>query len=271
MNINPLLTGCSLLISTYNWPEALSSCLYSVMQQSMLPNEIIIADDGSKAETSDLIQEWKQRSSVPIIHVWHPDEGFRLSTIRNLAISRAGYSYIIQIDGDILLHRRFIADHLQSSMNGVFLCGSRVAMPEELSTTLLKSNSKIPRLSQIPSGYLLNSLRIPFLSRIMANYFYKNTLKKLRGCNMSFWKEDLMRVNGYNEDITGWGLEDSEIAVRLINAGVEKRILKFKAIAFHLFHNESNKTNPDKNINWLDAAIKSNIKWAENGIVKRKL
>ena len=44
---------------------------------------------------------------------------------------------------------------------------------------------------------------------------------------MAFWKEDLLKVNGYNEAITGWGSEDHELVCRLINNGVRKRTIKF--------------------------------------------
>ena len=95
----------SLIISTYNWPEALSRCLDSVMSQTVQPTEIIIADDGSTIETKHVIDDYSRRSVVPIVHVWHEDDGFRLSMIRNKAIVRAKGEYIIQIDGDVVLEK----------------------------------------------------------------------------------------------------------------------------------------------------------------------
>ena len=73
--------NCSLIISTYNWPEALEIVLISAKRQTILPKEILIADDGSKNETSILIEKFKKKLSVPIIHVWHEDKGFRKSEI----------------------------------------------------------------------------------------------------------------------------------------------------------------------------------------------
>ena len=93
----------SLIISTYNSPKALDLCLMSVLQQSVLPDEVLIADDGSNEETRKIVEEFKKQSTVPVIHVWHEDNGFRLTVIRNKAIAKASMDYIIQIDGEIII------------------------------------------------------------------------------------------------------------------------------------------------------------------------
>src|SRR5687767_4927209 len=132
---------CSLIISTYNWPSALNLCLQSVLQQSVLPDEVIIADDGSTDDTRQLIASFIRKSPVPIIHVWQADEGFQLAKIRNRAIAQAAHPYIVQIDGDLILPRHFIKDHLQVSNKGSFVTGSRVLLSPTTSKTLLENNS----------------------------------------------------------------------------------------------------------------------------------
>lgn len=258
--------GTTLIISTYNWPEALECCLNSIKDQTIRPDEIIIADDGSTDDTKILIQSWSASNRIPLIHLWHPDAGFRLSEIRNKAISRAVQPYIIQIDGDIIMSRRFIEDHLRASSTGTFLCGSRVTLSENVSAKILHQEVERPRYNQIPTGFLFNSFRFPLLSQIFAKYFRVNEIEKLRGCNMSFWKDDLLKVNGYNEDMEGWGPEDKELAVRLINSGTEKRSLKFLALAYHLFHPETSRNNVEYNRTLLNRAMKENKQWTENGI-----
>lgn len=268
MNAKKTPIPCSLLISTYNWPEALEVCLKSVMKQSVLPNEIIIADDGSTKITEQLIVRWREISNIPLLHVWHPDNGFRLSEIRNKAILRANFPYIIQIDGDIILHQKFIEDHLRSATPSVFLCGSRVTLTQEISKKVLIGRLNTPSSFQIPIGFLFNHIRIPVLSHFLAPFFRINKIEKLRGCNMSFWKEDLLTVNGYNEDMMGWGPEDKELAVRLINAGIEKRSLKFLGIAYHLYHREIDRSRAASNRILLKEAFTEKKKWAKNGITK---
>ena len=85
---------------------------------------------------------------------------------------------------------------------------------------------------------------------------------------MSFWKRDLMKVNGYNESIQGWGSEDSEMAFRLMNSGVKKRFLKFAAVAYHLYHKENNKDNLAKNDLILEETINQKKTWTDFGIKK---
>nr|WP_295921668.1 glycosyltransferase family 2 protein [uncultured Dyadobacter sp.] len=226
----------SLIISTYNWPEALRLCLLSVLRQSALPDEVIVADDGSTRETADVIEAMRPLLPRTLIHVWQEDRHFRVSKIRNKAIAASSCDYIIQVDGDLILHEDFIKDHLAVRKRGAFVAGSRVLMSRRLSEKLL--HSQCPGISLFQSGFrnILNRFRISWLSRYMANRYKTQDIYALRGCNMAFWRDDLLLVNGYNEMFTAWGREDTEIAVRLINAGVKKRAIKFGGVAFHLAH-----------------------------------
>lgn len=236
----------SLIISTYNWPGALNLCLQSVLHQSVLPNEIIIADDGSKEETRELINSFKKICKIPLIHVWHEDKGFRKTMIMNEAFTKVSYPYIVQIDGDIILHKDFIKDHIRFAQSKSFVSGSRVIIDEKLTKKLIKK--KQWKFSIFTNGLRnrLNGIRIPFLSKFQEHY-RQNDIIYVRGCNMAFWKEDLLKVNGYDEEITGWGREDNELAARLINTGICKRVIKFSAIAFHLHHNLRSRDSVDQN------------------------
>ncbi|MFD1164588.1 glycosyltransferase family 2 protein [Sphingobacterium daejeonense] len=259
----------SIMVSTYNWPEALERCINSIFLQDHLPDEIIIADDGSREETLILINKLKNTSPIPIIHVWQEDHGFRLGEIRNKAIIASNHEYIIQIDGDIILDSHFISDHISLVEKSAFLCGSRVWITQEQSAEILENppGFSINR-NKFPISTILNSLRNSSLSHFLADKYKKNKPTILRGCNMSFWKSDLLSVNGYNEDIQGWGSEDAELAIRLINKGVKKRFLKFSAVAYHLYHKENSKANFDKNEKILNLTIQNKITWVDNGIQK---
>jgi len=257
----------SIIVSTYNWPQALEKCLLSIFQQSQLPKEIVIADDGSKPHTKEMVSSLQRLSSVPIVHIWHADEGFRLSAIRNKAIAAAKGNYIIQIDGDIILHKDFIADHLALAQPKTFLCGSRVLLPQKYSANILKA-PELPRIkkSALPLASILNSYRFIPLSHFLADRYKKNKPLSIRGCNMSFWKQDLVEVNGYNESIQGWGSEDAELTIRLLNAGKKKRFIKFGAVAYHIYHEENSRSNLRKNEEILSQAISKKLTWIEDGI-----
>ncbi|WP_300601774.1 glycosyltransferase family 2 protein [Niabella sp.] len=263
--INKSYPTSSLIISTYNWPEALECCLKSILRQSRMPNEVIIADDGSTRETRAVIERFQPLFPVPLIHVWQPDEGFQLARIRNKAIAKANYAYIIQIDSDLILHKRFVEDHLRLSSPGCFATGSRVILSEAYSKKLLdhrKGKASLFRWSSLNKN---NGLRIPILTRLYkkhraADIFY------LRGCNMAFWRKDLMAVNGYNEEIQGWGREDNEIAARLINLGVSKMVVKHSAIVFHIYHKEKERNSVLTNNELLQKSISEKLITAPVGI-----
>jgi len=256
----------SLMVSTYNWPDALNMCLISIKKQTVLPDEVIIADDGSGPETQSLISEFQKDFPIPLIHVWQKDEGFQLSRIRNKAIATASGSYIIQIDGDLILERHFIEDHIRFSKTTTFVTGTRVQLSASLSEKLIKDEStSVPLFSKDITNFS-NGLRISPLSNLLAERYKAHNLTYVRGCNMAFWKADLLKVNGYNEAIVGWGREDSEIAVRLFNSGIKKRVLKFGGVTFHIYHPESPRQHLPENDLILRNSIEDCIKTCESGL-----
>ena len=154
----------SLIISTYNWPRALYLCLDSVMQQTVMPTEILIADDGSGINTRDVVKHFENISPVPVHHIWHEDRGFRLAAIRNKAIAASRSEYIIQIDGDLILHRKFVQDHLAFARKGRFITGSRGVLTEELTHRLLDGESVTLTLLAKGVRNKNNAQRLPLLA-----------------------------------------------------------------------------------------------------------
>ncbi|MFZ4863553.1 glycosyltransferase family 2 protein [Sphingobacterium sp. Mn56C] len=262
---------CSLIISTYNWPAALELCLQSIMKQHVLPNEIIIADDGSTAETQELIASYQQKSLVPLVHVWHEDNGFRLTQIRNKAVAKAQFPYIIQIDGDVMLHPAFIGDHLAIAQTENIVTGSRVNCDKAFSQDILVSGI-LPSLRaiQFNSTNYFNSLHIPMFSAIFANHYKTKGRHRdfTRGCNMAYWKRDFIAVNGYNEDMTGWGSEDKELFARMIQRGCRKKFLKFAGIVYHIWHYSASKEKEIRNESIYRKTVDLNITFIPNGIDK---
>lgn len=254
----------SLLISTYNWPQALELVLKSVLEQSVFPSEIIIADDGSTIETKNIITYYQAKFQIPLVHVYHQDAGFRLSEIRNKAIKKSTSEYIIQIDGDVILHRYFIEDHLKIAKENCFVRGSRTKMNENLSKKILEN--KTTRISLFTTGIKNrgNGIRLPFLTRLLIHK--KEDKFKMLGCNMAFWRKDVLRINGYDNNLQGWGYEDSELAARLINCNLKKRVMKNMGIVYHIFHHERVKDSTNSNYKALQKTVNSNLKMATNGI-----
>jgi len=223
----------TLIITTYNKPVFLEMVLKSVLRQHTLPAEVIVADDGSAAETRELIERYQTLFPVPLVHSWIPDEGFRLSMSRNVAIAKAKGDYIILIDGDIVLGPSFVGDHVLARERGYFINGSRARLSEE--ATRRHCASLDPRITVFTPGLRrpLVMLRMPWLHRLAKG---ATGIDKIRGCNMSFWKSDLVAVNGFEERITGWGCEDTELVDRLYHIGVKRKNIKGLAPCVHLYH-----------------------------------
>ena len=239
------LTKCSLVTPTFNWPEALELLLLSIEKQSILPNEVIIADDGSKIETRVLIERFQKTFPVPLLHIWNEDNGNQKPKIMNKAIAIARYEYIIEVDGDIIMHPDFVKDHLTHAQKGAYLFGCRVNIMKPILDTIFKN--KITRFHFLSKGIKkrARTIRIPFLMK-----FAKLTSKrssKLRGCNMSFWRADFIKVNSYNEALMGWGNDDSEMIQRLHNIGIQGKRLKNAGIAYHIYHKEQDKSQNEIN------------------------
>lgn len=256
----------SLIISTYNWPEALSLVLKSVISQSIKPLEVVIADDGSGEATKKVIQDYKNKLSVPLKHVWHKDNGFKRSTILNKAISIASGEYIIQVDGDCILHKHFVKNHYQNALNNHYLYGSRVNIKSNYLSKLYTSQKTTFHFLSKGIKKKTRAIYIPLLNKAYKPHV--NFSNKLRGCNFSFFKQDFIAVNGYNEDFKGWGKEDSELALRFHNFGLSAKRLRYAGIVFHIFHKNASKENITNNNTIENETIRLNKKWCPNGIDK---
>lgn len=261
------MTSVSLIITTYNWPIALEKTLKSVLVQSRRPKEVVIADDGSDMNTTRLFQRYGvifMKNGIRLRHSWQPDAGFRLSRSRNLAIARSTGEYIIFIDGDIIMERNFVADHLEHAEKGCFVSGRRAKLSQAYSDFLLNSNEQpSPFNSGIERGRG-QAFRIPFLSKMLTNK--SDSTDSIHGCNMSFWRTDAYKVNGFNTEFSGWGAEDKEFCQRLINSGIVKKKAKFSAVAFHIYHPENSLTIKSVNQKIFKDTQKHGLVWCKHGL-----
>ena len=257
----------SLIITTYNRPDALLLVLRSIELQTSTPNEVIIADDGSGDDTKETIRAFQKTSDLNIIHSWQKDSGFRAAKSRNKAIAKSSNDYIILIDGDMILHPKFIEDHVNNAESGYFIQGTRVLLTKNTTSKVLKA------LKDINIQFLFfsqgiqnrkNAIHSNFLSKLFSKK--KNYLRGIKTCNMSFFKKDCTNINGFNNDFEGWGKEDSEFIVRLLNSGINRKNLRFNALQFHLWHNENTRASLKQNEMIFKSALNNNTKWCENGI-----
>jgi glycosyltransferase involved in cell wall biosynthesis len=244
----------SLVVITYNWPGALALVLESVARQSRMPDEVIVTDDGSADETRALVARIGRDFPTRIAHVWQDDTGFRAARARNRGIAASQGDYVILVDGDMILHRDFVADHMDFALRGHSLQGGRLnASPEETKRLLDGGRARFSPL--MPGRFPPHrAIRWPWLARIKAR---SSSGGRIFSCNMSAWREDLLRVNGFDERFEGYGGEDQEIAKRLRHAGIRRRPLKFAGLAVHLHHATRAPDDPN------DASLPANRMIAE--------
>lgn len=263
----------SLAILTYNWPEALDLTLESVSRQHRLPDEVLIADDGSSPATAEVVERWKKVLGVPLRHLWQEDAGFRAARCRNRAIAASTGDYVILLDGDMILHKDFVADHQMFAAPGFFLQGGRLKATVSESKRLLAGGQArfAPWMKAAFHDFdgtrRLYAFRQPLLARLKAR---SRRGGRVMSCNMSFWRKDLVRVNGFDERMEGYGAEDRELVERLQNIGLHRRPLKWAALAVHLWHDSRAPPNVDDmslpNNRLLQATVTQKITSCAQGI-----
>lgn len=231
----------SVIVTTYNRPDALKKVLDGLLAQTCLPHEIIVADDGSGPETRQMLAPYLANENPIIKHVWQPDNGFRVAQIRNRAILACQGEYLVILDGDCIPERHFVADHLDLAEQGSFFQGKRVLVNERAAdqfdhrdiTSLIKVMGLV-LLSKISNRHHI--VRIPFFPS-----WKKTGLSGIRSCNMGIFKKDVLVVNGFNHEFIGWGREDSEFVARLYKYGLKRKENPFRAICYHLWHKENSR------------------------------
>lgn len=240
--------GVSVIVTTYNWPEALDRVLSGLNAQTYDCMEVIIADDGSKEETGFVIQAWQKRVSFPIKHCWHPDEGFRAAMIRNRAAALAQYDYLIFLDGDCVPLPNFVRNHVALAEEGYFVAGNRLLLNEAFTQKALVEKMPLERFSL--QQWAMKTLRrecnrfLPILT-LPIGQLRKVSSKQWKGvktCNLALWRADYIRVNGLDEQYVGWGFEDSDLIVRLLRSNVKRKSGKFATGVIHLWHKEQSRS-----------------------------
>ena len=252
----------ALVVSAYNRPGELVKVLAGVGQQSRMPDELIIADDGSKELVRTVVSRWESTSGFGVKHIWQTNEGFRAAKIdKAIRISKA--DYLIFLDGDCVPHPRFVEDHIQLSEENIWagtkgVCGAKIC------------SGIFPQSDQFYEVVDLGPHQWPGKRGSMAWSLLGPTdqgIPRIISCNMGIWARDLERVNGFDESYEGWGLEDTDLGIRLYNAGLRRKIVYGRAVIHHLNHPESPRHGLSSNQSKLDQTIQRKIIRCQKGLV----
>ena len=251
----------AVIVTTYNRPDALAAVLEGYLAQTGAAFELIVADDGSTDDTRTVVAEYVRRAPFPIRHVWQEDQGFRAAAVRNKALAATQADYIIFTDGDCIPPLDFVAQHLALATKGRFLSGNRILLTETFTRDALFRHLPLHtwRLTRWLGARLQGNINrwLPLL-RLPDGGWRENAPQRWAGvktCNLSAWRADLLRVNGLDETYSGWGLEDSDLVIRLLHAGVMHKSARFAAPVFHLWHREHDRSRLAENQHQLDALL----------------
>ena len=240
----------SVIMTTYNSPIWLEKVLWGYSAQSHRDFEIIIGDDGSTRETLDLIERMRRETDLTIRHVWQKDDGFRKCRILNKAILAAESEYLVFTDGDCIPRSDFLSVHAQEAAPDTFLSGGYHKLPMSTSEAITRED--------ILSGHCFDlkwlkkhGLKASYKnSKLTASYRQARILNRItptncnfKGSNASAWRKDILKINGFDEEMS-WGGLDREIGVRLVNAGIRPKHVRYNAIVIHLDHKRGYK-NPE--------------------------
>ena len=268
----------SVIVSFYNKLDDLKLVLAGLERQTYRNFEVIIADDGSNEKVVSDLKNTIGKSSLEIQHIWHEDEGFRKTKILNQGVEVSQSNYLIFLDGDFISNSHFVEEHIKNQKPGQVLAGRRVNLPKKVSENLTPEKVRNGTLERF---YFFKVLRELFRSderrRQMENGFYikspfirkfiNNKKKGILGSNFSLFREDIYRVNGFDEryHYPACG-EDTDINMRLERAGVEVKTLKHIAIQYHLFHPQLERN--EKRLDVYRYNVENNIVYTPFGIQK---
>jgi glycosyltransferase involved in cell wall biosynthesis len=222
------------VVNTCNQPDYLGRVLRALSHQTILPDEVLIADDGSGPETERVVKEWSRQQPFRSEHLWQQKQGFRRSRILNCAIAAAHSQYLIFLDGDSVPHPAFAADHRHLARSGAFVQGHRALIEQRAAGYFGCGDFAEDRRRALWTGQL-RGLKHAFRWPAPLRRF-RSDLRGVRGCNLAIWRADLVRVNGYNEEFVGWGREDSDLSLRLMNNGLRRLDVRGWALCYHLWH-----------------------------------
>jgi glycosyltransferase involved in cell wall biosynthesis len=268
------MKSLAVIITTYNRPDALSAVLAGYLSQRDRNFEMIVADDGSTPETAGVVAKLQKYAEFKITHVWQDDQGFRAGAIRNRALALTSADYIVFSDGDCIPLPPFIAQHRRLAEAGWFLAGNRILMNEPFTRQVLRQGTPVHTWTarrwlaaaitgQINRFMPLCSLPVTALRKVPAKLW-----KGVMTCNFSAWRSDLLRINGFDESYSGWGLEDSDLTIRLLRSGVKHKSARFAAPVLHLWHPENDRGGMEENQRRLQDVIHSGRVTAKQGVAQ---
>lgn len=252
----------SLIIAIYKDTEALDLIFQSLVYQTYQNFEVIVAEDGNSSEVNEFIKLAMNKYSFKIIHTIQDDIGVRKSKSQNNGIKASNGEYLIFIDGDCLLYSDFIQKHIELSGEKLIVSGRRVNLGPNYSKEL---RANITTAKHLEKKFLLKyfdiandakdekhseegfRVKVNGLIDVLVNQKRKKRFPLL-GCNMSFYKQAMIDINGFDEGLGNSAMaSDTDLEWRFEGLGYKIRPGRFIVNSFHLYHKRS-PTDYDRNL-----------------------
>jgi glycosyltransferase involved in cell wall biosynthesis len=262
----------SVIIATYNRPDALQAVVEGLFNQTDMNFEVIVADDGSGGATRACVAALQARSPVPMRHVWQPDDGFRLSMARNRGILAAKGEYLLFLDGDCIPQRNYIEQHRKLASPGFMVTGSRILLNPDTTAQVLSGKLQMPPEGAMAKVGLRLRGQIGKLPQLLwtlpdiGRERKRFSFRRIKGCNLGVWRSDLERVNGFDESFRGWGYEDSDLVTRLFNAGVMRKDGAYATEVLHLWHRAAPRDRASSNQRVVEQRLADKTSQATQGL-----
>jgi GT2 family glycosyltransferase len=244
----------SVVVSTYEWPEALDVVLRTLAEQHDDRFDVVVADDGSGPATAAVVERWQRRLGDRICHVWQDDHGYRRARALNRATLAVQGEYILFLDGDGLVRTRCIESVRRGVLPGWFLASKRLNMSKELSARVLEDYVSVGRWTALrwllsaptelftgPRESARPGLLLPVRDQRRPWRWGQQDFSPpydAYGFFLGVARNDLERVNGFDMRYEGWGGEDVDLAVRLRRSGLRCGWPGARATVLHLWHRE---------------------------------
>lgn len=224
----------SVIVTTHNRPTYLTKVLDGYLRQTTPPDQVVVADDGSDEATKAVVDAFRLRAPFDVVHAWQPHAGTpRLSHVRNLATRQATGEYLIYTDGDCVPTEYFVADHVRLARPRWYVQGKRMWVRYKVLDEFTGAESLAKKIWFAARGGLTKAYWLVHLPGLAPEV---RTIQGVRSCNLGVFRQDVARINGWNEAFLGFWRQDSEFCLRLMRSGMRRRDAVFSAMVYHLEH-----------------------------------
>lgn len=227
----------SLVVPVYKNIKFLDMIIESLKIQTYKNFELIVAEDDNDIKMKEYIQEKKQNLDFEVKHISQEDVGYRRNKALNNGLTASVGSLIIVIDGDCIIHYKFMEEYIKAYNEGDCFVGRRQELGPKFTQNIIKKNKVKLNLFEI---FFSDSRKKEHKEALYLRWFKRNSKKlSLLGSNFAVKKEWLLKINGFDEDYIGYGMEDCDLEWRLRKAGAKFVSMKGRAIQYHLWHQKN--------------------------------